>query len=685
MRRTTESRHNGGAAREQAESRSPVRVSPAGSPGVLQGVIGNAAVSRMVARERAVEGPDVVQEAARTASRGGRPLPRGMRTSMESAFGTSLGHVRVSVNEQAAASIDAKAYTVGNNIVVQNASVLRDTETMAHEIHHTTQRGAPGGLSDPDGTWEREASEVGAKIARGQSVQLCEADGEEHGEAVQRRVGFEFESQWRMRDHNNLTQQDDQAHQNEISERDAICGAQLLLTMSDRRQTGVLLDASEQGSSTEELRTAWLTPLAGDPLGYRPTAAGRARLDQARQDHPDAYGAQMNAVELSLLQRNWIRETPIPGREVPKMGSVGTGTGYALTSDVSPTGGSALEWVTEPLSTRDDVLRIMSEITAVSQALDARQDQPSFPLDQVNLGGFTATPGIVVFPLNGPLVYAPQMTGGFKLDELPRLVEYLQVPDKRPTFTLPGAHEQRKAAKQDLHQSSIRTADGIRQAAEAQARTLPATVTGGESTDGLVGLVTLIGSYLAYGAELGEKANSKSIAGGVMSRTSFAHNFTLLPLSMRVHYRANPAEFAAFVLTAAGLDPSDEQATVYSRPVEHGEAGQREERQIPLTRHQWLKGMPAGKDLLRNYRHLNQAERTDVNEQDWNHIHGSLGALGTVDDQVGRPGRQEVALVAELRRMKDGLSTADLLPLTVAAFDLVQRLNEGRSLEYRKR
>ncbi|MFM9611906.1 eCIS core domain-containing protein [Streptomyces niveiscabiei] len=688
MRRTTESRRNSDAARERAESRSPVRTAPVGSLGALQGVVGNAAVSRMVARERAVEGGDAVREAARSASRGGRPLPRQMRTSMESAFGTGLGHVRVSVDAQAAESIDAKAYTVGNNIVVQNASVLRDTETMAHEIHHTTQRGAPSGLSDPDGKWEREASEVGARVARGQSVQCCEADaGEhgEHGEAVQRRVGFEFESQWRMRDHNDLTQEDHQAHQNEITERDAICGAQLLLTMSDRRQTGDLLDASEQGMSSEELRAAWLTPLAGDPLGYRPTAAGRARLDKARQDHPAVYGAQMSAVELSLLQRNWIRETPIPGREVPKMGSVGTGTGYALTSDVSPTGGSALEWVTEPLSTRDEVLRVMGEITAVSQALDARQGQPSFPLDQVNLGGFTANPGIVVFPLNGPLVYAPQMTGGFKLDELPRLVEYLQVPDKRPTFTLPGAHEQRKTAKQDLHQSSIRTADGIRQAAEAQAKTLPASVTGGESTDGLVGLVTLIGSYLAYGAELGEKANSKSIAGGVMSRTSFAHNFTLLPLSMRVHYRANPAEFAAFALTAAGLDPADEQATVYSRPVEHGEAGQRQERQIPLTRHQWLKGMPAGKDLLRNYRHLNQAERADVNEQDWNHIHGSLGALGTVDDRVGRPGKQEVALVAELRRMKDGLSTAELLPLTVAAFDLVQRLNEGRSLEYRKR
>ncbi|MFF8035150.1 DUF4157 domain-containing protein [Streptomyces sp. NPDC016626] len=614
-----------------------------------------------------------------------------MRTTMENAFGTTLDHIRVSVDAQATASIDAKAYTVGDNIVVQSASVLRDVETMAHEIHHTTQHDAPVGLSDPDGRWEREASDVGARVARGQSVHRCAVDGEEHEgggvhrAAIQRRVGFEFESQWRMRDHGNLDAQDEQNYRNEVSERDALCGAQLLLTMSDRRQTGDLLDETERTRSGEELKNAWLTPLAGDPVGYRATAEGRARLERARRDSADGYAKHMAAVELALLQKNAIRETPIRGREVPKMRSVGGGEGYDLTSDVSPTGGSALEWVTEPLTTKDELLQVMGEITEVSTALDARQDQESFPLEEVNLGGFKASTGIVVFPLSGVLVYAPQMTGGFKLDELPRLVEYLLVPDKRPTFTTPGAFEQRKEAKQDLHRDSIRMVDGIRQAAEEQAKGLPAEITGGESTAGLVGLATLIGSYLEYGAQLGDNANSKSIAGGLMSRTSFAHNFTLLPRPMRIYYRAHPDEFAAFVLKAAGLDPADHQARVYSRPVEHGEAGHREQRQIPLTRHRWLTGMPAGKDLLRNYKHLTQVEKTEVDEADWNHVHGSLGALGSVDDQVGRAGQKEVALVAELRRMKDGLRTSDLLPLTVAAFDLVQRLNEGRTLKYEKK
>ncbi|MEU8516837.1 hypothetical protein AB0C76_35405 [Kitasatospora sp. NPDC048722] len=73
-----------------------------------------------------------------------------------------------------------------------------------------------------------------------------------------------------------------------------------------------------------------------------------------------------------------------------------------------------------------------------------------------------------------------------------------------------------------------------------------------------------------------------------------------------------------------------------------------------------------------------------MTQDDWVHIHGSLGALGSVDDRVGPLGEEEVALVAEPRRMKDGLRTPDPTRLTVAAFDPVQLPNEGRSIKYKK-
>ncbi|MGC0421812.1 DUF4157 domain-containing protein [Embleya sp. AB8] len=724
MRHTTESRRNAGPDREQPRPRDAVRTPgpptagrgrplPAGAPAALQRSIGNAAVARMVERERnrpgaghgrgavqrsgdgAAGGPDVVREAAKSAERGGNRLPGGVRRTLEDAFGTRLDHVRVSVDERAAASIDAKAYTVGNNIVVRSASVLRDVETMAHEIHHTTQHDAPAGLSDPDNRWEREASEVGARVARGEGVQRSAIDGEkrdeEHDEtgqrlAIQRRVGFEFESQWRVRDHNNLTAADEQNYQDEVSRRDAVIGAQILMKMA-LRQFADLLDPTELTQTSEQLRNEWLSPLPqtrpNDP-SFQTTAAGSARLERARQEKPAEYAVHKEEAALPLLGNGVIRETPLRGRDVPKMGTVGRGRGYRLTSDVSPTGGAALEWVTDPLDTRDELLGVMDEITRVSGALDARKDQESFPLQEVGLGGFTADAGIMVFPLRGEIVYAPQMTGGFKLDELPRLVKYLNVPAKRPWNASSSAFEQRQEAGADLHEDNLRVVDGIRAQAESQAEKLGKEITGGASTSGLVGLTTLIGSYLRYGDDLPTRANSKSIAGGLMSRTSFAHNFTLLPLPFRVYYREHPDAFAAFILSAAGFDPNDRQTLVYPKTVEHGDAGQRTERAIPLTRHRWLAGMPAGKDLLRNYKHLTQVEKAEVGEADWTHIHESLGALGSVDDRVGGVGKEEVALVAELRRMKAGLRTADLQPLAVAAFDLVQRLNEEKRLKYEK-
>lgn len=702
MRRATESRRD--PDREQTGSRGPVRVTgplPAGSPGALQGSIGNAAVSRMIARQRnegavaqasgggGSSGPDAVREAASTAGRGGRRLPTGMRTSMENAFGIGLGHIRVSVDEQAAAGIDAKAYTVGDNIVVQNASVLRDVETMAHEIHHTTQRDAPSGLSDPNGRWEREASDVGARVARGQSVHRCAAEGEEHGSAdagaIQRRVGFEFESQWQVRDHNGLTDQDERDYQAEVSERDAVIDAKILWKISDRKQYSDLRDAAEQDSG-EDLRGKWLTPLpGGDPDQFRLTPEGSARIARAKRENLESYKRHAADAVPALLHNNRIRETPLRGRDVPKMGTLGSGTDYRLTSDVSPTGGSALEWVTDPLSTKDQLLRVMKEITALSTALDSRKDEESFALEEVDSGSFTALPGMVVFPLRGALLYEPQMTGGFKLAELPRLVKYLNVPAKAPSIIGRSKHEQRKEAKQDLHRDSVASIDGIRRRAEEQAEKLPREITGKKPTAGLVGLITLIGSYLSYGSNLEVNPNSKSIAGGLMSRTSFAHNFTLLPDPLRSHFREHPDMFAAFALRAAGL-PEDGSEPLYNKPVAHGDAGSRETRQIPLTRAEWLKGIPVGKDLLRNYKHLTDEEKEQVSghRADWEHIHGSLGALGTVEDKVGKPGKEEVALVAELRRMKERVPTADLLPIALAAFDLVQRLNEGKSPKYKK-
>ena len=67
--------------------------------------------------KRAGEAPASVH---RTLSRGGQPLDGSTRQSMESRFGTDFGDVRIHTDTQAAQSardVNARAYTVGNDVV----------------------------------------------------------------------------------------------------------------------------------------------------------------------------------------------------------------------------------------------------------------------------------------------------------------------------------------------------------------------------------------------------------------------------------------------------------------------------------------------------------------------------------------------------------------------------------------
>lgn len=74
----------------------------------------------------------------------GNPLPTATRSFMELRFGHDFSQVRVHTDERAAESaeaIQAKAYTVGNNIVFGNGkSVSNDARLVAHELAHVIQQ-----------------------------------------------------------------------------------------------------------------------------------------------------------------------------------------------------------------------------------------------------------------------------------------------------------------------------------------------------------------------------------------------------------------------------------------------------------------------------------------------------------------------------------------------------------------
>lgn len=131
----------------------------------LQRAVGNQAVTGLIEEERSPV-HDVVS------SGGGSALDSDTRADMEGRFGTSFSDVRVHSDGQAAASaksVNAQAYTVGNNIVFQRYEPGTEAgkHMLAHELTHVVQQrsgpvdGTPSGgginVSNPSDRFEREA------------------------------------------------------------------------------------------------------------------------------------------------------------------------------------------------------------------------------------------------------------------------------------------------------------------------------------------------------------------------------------------------------------------------------------------------------------------------------------------------------------------------------------------------
>jgi Domain of unknown function (DUF4157) len=185
--------------REDAAVPAPLVASRLAAPNAvlgLQRVAGNAAVARLINPEQSDDQQrspvlDVV-------GRGdGEPLMPAVRGRMEKALGADFADVRVHVGPKAAASaeaVQARAYTVGNEIVFARGSYEPGTQggerMLAHELTHVIQQrsgpveGTPvaGGiaLSDPNDRFERAAEADADRVtASAPAVQRQEDEGEE--------------------------------------------------------------------------------------------------------------------------------------------------------------------------------------------------------------------------------------------------------------------------------------------------------------------------------------------------------------------------------------------------------------------------------------------------------------------------------------------------------------------------
>jgi Domain of unknown function (DUF4157) len=158
----------------------------------LQRAAGNASATQFVQREEDESHP--VREVI--GSGGGQPLEPGVRARMEQSLGHDFGDVRVHTDRQAAdsaASVQAKAYTAGSNVVFGDGQYAPGTadgdRTLAHELTHVVQQrsgpvdGTPvsGGIkvSDPSDRFEQAADAAAEAATSGAPVQRQEAPEEE--------------------------------------------------------------------------------------------------------------------------------------------------------------------------------------------------------------------------------------------------------------------------------------------------------------------------------------------------------------------------------------------------------------------------------------------------------------------------------------------------------------------------
>ena len=147
----------------------------------LQKTAGNASVSAALEEQE----PSLVKDVV--GSGGGSPLDRDTRGFMESRLGADFSDVRVHTDGKAtesARSVQAYAYTVGNDVVFQSDKFAPDSDSgqrmLAHELTHVVQQrsgpvdGTPaaGGIkiSHPSDSFEQAAESTADRVMSSQAV-----------------------------------------------------------------------------------------------------------------------------------------------------------------------------------------------------------------------------------------------------------------------------------------------------------------------------------------------------------------------------------------------------------------------------------------------------------------------------------------------------------------------------------
>ncbi|WP_293112763.1 DUF4157 domain-containing protein, partial [Moorena sp. SIO4G3] len=600
----------------------------------------------------------------------GMPIALSIRKPMEQSFGADFSGVRVhsdAQSDQLNQSIQARAFTTGKDIFFRqgeyNPGSRGGQELIAHELTHVVQQNRVSGSS--------------------QSVN--------HSANIQRKVGFEFETSWRVRDLEDVDDEAKTEHKNVVEAWEFEIDRKLLNQIAEQPNHSMRINEDQAvGDPTK----AWYSKFnsienPADP--NQVTEAGKARIQKMR-DH-NQYRSLFKEVVQTLRLGNALSAKPLLGKNVDKGAKLIEATKYDLTADASPAGGSNLEWVTAPLTSTAEVDSVMTNLTKMVHQFNSKKDDESIKLDEIGSiagGGTKAKQNLVIYPEGGSeMVFEPQTTVGIGIDKLGKLLQYVS-DDKKHLLESKSTFQKRQQAKADLFGAggldTLVTADArAKTVVKAFEKTLPPKIKTISSKE-LQGLITLLASYLKNASNLGDQGNAKSIAGALMARTDFAHNFKLMPNDYQQYFKKQPQKFVDLVLEGANMPGTSDQK-VYPNTVARGSVNARSVREISLTKQMWLENITQGVDLLKHYSNLSDEAKAvpGVTEEDWQGFHRSLGALGSVEDEVGHDRNRTKALVVEFRRMFFGeMKEADLKPTAKAVYELVEQLNANQRLKYNK-
>lgn len=151
----------------------------------LQRTAGNAAMGALVQRSAEDENP--VKQVVHGG--GGQALDAGVRSKMEASLGQDFSGVKVHTGSDAATaakSVQAQAFTVGNNVVFNegkyNPSSPEGQRTVAHELTHVVQqsKGDVPGTSNGNGVKVSDPSDWAEQQAEATADAVMSSNGGDH-------------------------------------------------------------------------------------------------------------------------------------------------------------------------------------------------------------------------------------------------------------------------------------------------------------------------------------------------------------------------------------------------------------------------------------------------------------------------------------------------------------------------